>query len=441
MVVGLALAGCAGNQAGSTPATQPPKPSLSSFVPTSAIVTGEQSVQLLPTGPAQVVVTYTSQDQATSGFTYRDLIILSWDQFPKRWVNVFDGSKVPAPAARALSDQSNAVLPTSANIVRLESFPIRSAKGRTDLAFWSFLNFGADGSLEVGIVHYDGQTASVSYFQTYHPASQGTPELIGQTPHQQLSISAGWLTMDDPQCCAIRTYVNTVGYRSQTYPGGSTGEAYVVTSSTQSWLGANLAIPHDSSGGTTKPNPVVTSVIPGSPAAPALRPGDQLVSVSGASAPADSSLGPPVIDEIAQSLPGATIPLVILRSGAQQVVNVTLASTASTADAQTSPPQVGYLGVEVVNGLYGITGATITQFSSESPAESAGLSAGDTITSIGSTPISSAQALGSALLLLPPGTSAQVAYEDQSGTGSSVTVQVGAYPSDSDTPAPQVTSI
>jgi hypothetical protein len=101
-----------------------------------------------------------------------------------------------------------------------------------------------------------------------------------------------WLTDDDPQCCAIRTYVETVGLRNQTEPGGYHTRTYVVTSSTQSWLGVYAAMPPSTSSGS-QPDPIVVSVVPDGPGVGILQPGDQLLSVAGASVPSSSDLGPP----------------------------------------------------------------------------------------------------------------------------------------------------
>ncbi len=441
----MSLAACSGNGSGSAPSTtQPPHPKLSDFVPSNAVVSSVKAVQMTPSGPPQQAVTYTSQDQSsTSGFTYQDLLILSWDHYARRWVDVFDGSKVQAPGATGGPAQENTVLPQDANIVRLEDFPLESSPGRVDLVFWSFLNGGANGNLEVGIVHFDGQTASIPYFDTYTPSPAGSgPSATGIAPHEQLSIPAGWLTADDPQCCAIRGFVNTVGFRTQTLSGGYKSSTYVITSSTQSWLGAYVALPPNTSGGSTVPNPVVITVVPGSPAAGVLQPGDQLISVAGVTVPTSSDLGPPVIDQIAKGLPGTTIALTILRGGSERVLNITLASTASPAYSAASAPEPGYLGVQVAtegaqNGSP--AGALVESVESNSPAETAGLVAGDILTSIGSTPVTTDQGLAEALYEISPGTGVQVAYVDETGAAHAVTVTIGAYPTDN--PGPTVTSV
>jgi hypothetical protein len=418
----------------------PPRPALGDFVPSSAEVTSVKTVQLAPNGPPQLAVTYISEKPSEDGFTYRDLLVLSWDGYAHRWVNVFDGSKVPAPGVSGGSSQDDAVLPLDANMVHLEDFPLRSAPGRTDLVFWSIVNGGASSSLEVGIVHFDGQSASLQYFEDYAPNSQ-VPTVVGHSPHEQLSIPAGWLTSIDPECCAVRSYVSTVGLRTQTQ-AGYTSSNYVVTASTQSWLGAYAVLPLNTNGATPPPNPIVVTVVPNTPAAGVLRPGDVLLGVSGVSAPSSSDLGPSVIDEVALGLPGATIPLEILRNGNQMVVNIALASRSDAAYENSTAPETGYLGAQVsTQAAQGTTspGVLIQGFESDSAAEAAGLVVGDVITSIGSTPIRSVGALGTALDLTPPGTNVQIAYVGTSGAAATTTVAMGSWPTSG--AVPQVVAI
>lgn len=447
LVLAGTLSACTGGGSTSGPTTLPPNAVLGSFIPPTAVVSSEKAIQLAPSGPPQEVVTYVSQQPNSQGFTYRDLLVLSWDHFAKRWVSVFDGATAPAIGAGTSAQQSS-VLPTNANISRLDYFPITPTKNRTDLVLWSFLSFGANGDLQVGIIHYDGQTASVDYFQNYTPAQQDAPSVVGTAPNQQLSIPAGWLTSIDPECCAIRDYVNTIGLQAQTQPGGYKTSSYIVTSSTQSWLGAYVGIPQNQSGGATKPNPVVMTVVSGGPAAGVLQPGDQLLSVSGETVPSSSDLGPPVIDEIAKNLPNTTIPLVILRGGSQQVVNIKLSSRSGPSFTSASAPALGYLGVGLETltpqlqqeyNFVPSTGAVVTQVQANSSASNAGLAYGDVITSYGSTPVSSAEGLANSILLTPPGTSVQVAYSDTTGTPRAVNVTLGSYPTG--TPGPQVVGV
>jgi len=395
---------------------------------------------MLPQGPRQEVVQYISQAPSVNDFTYRDFIILSWDAYASRWVNIFDASKVQAPGSTG-STQQNAVLPESENVPTLNTFPLASAPGRVDVAFAAFVNAGANGTMEVGIVHFDGQTATLGYFNDFYPpnGNSGNPAAVSSAPHQLLQITAGWHTIDDPQCCAVRNYDLDIALQPNP-PDSGGGSSYVVESSTQSWVGAYLFIANTGSIPTTA-NPVVASVVQGSPAAGVLQVGDQLVEVSGESPNPDADLGPAVIDEIAKSLPGTVIPLVILRNGAQQVVNVKLASTAVPAYTTTVTPNPGYLGVQLSDSpVAGApAGAYIEQVGSSSPAASAGLTGGDVITSIGASPISTTASLQAAMGSLASGTTVNVGYVDTAGNAQTVSVTLSVYPSGQT--APQVAEI
>ena len=232
LVVGLTLAILsAGLTIGVTQAAAsdgPPAPQLGHFVPASDQITSERQLHLTSNGPAQVVVEFQSAEPNAQGQTPVDLIILSWDHFARRWVTVWDGAKVQSPDATSTSGglAQDSVLPSAAFISDLTYQPITPVKGRTDLEFQDFYNFGANGSVEVGIVHYDGQSASMAYFDTVNPGTS-RPKVTGKKPHQELSVPVGWLTSADPQCCAVRTYVNTVALRKQTFKGGYQQTNYV----------------------------------------------------------------------------------------------------------------------------------------------------------------------------------------------------------------------
>ena len=74
----------------------------------------------------------------------------------------------------------------------------------------------------------------------------------------------------------------------------------------------------------------VTAVVPGSPAASVLLPGDVIVSASGFYDPTGKTLsGPAVVDEIAMHIPGDTIQLHIYRAANPMTVTVRLGTLAS----------------------------------------------------------------------------------------------------------------
>ena len=74
------------------------------------------------------------------------------------------------------------------------------------------------------------------------------------------------------------------------------------------------------------------------------------------------------------------------------------------------------------------SGATIGGVVSGGPAAQAGLSAGDTITSIDGSPVSSPSALSTALGQLSPGTTIQVGWTDASGQAHSTAIQLATGP-------------
>jgi hypothetical protein len=96
-------------------------------------------------------------------------------------------------------------------------------------------------------------------------------------------------------------------------------------------------------------NPVVLSVVAGSPAAGVLRVGDQLVGVAGVSPNTSAHNGPPVMDEVDKELPNTKIALNIVRGTTPMVFNVSLGSTAEAAYTSSSAPSPGYLGIDVTS--------------------------------------------------------------------------------------------
>ena len=86
--------------------------------------------------------------------------------------------------------------------------------------------------------------------------------------------------------------------------------------------------------------------------------------------------------------------------------------------------QVGYLGVSVQDSSAG--GVLVVGVQRDSPAASAGITAGSVITSIGGTTVTSTDSLSAAIKSHRPGDSVAVKWTDSSGTGHSATVSFGA---------------
>jgi hypothetical protein len=405
-----------------------PAPKLSHYIPATAKVLTEKRVKLTAKGPDEVVVTYVNE-QTPSAAPSKDAILLAWDGFAHRWVNVFDAAKADIPGGTG----NNPVIPPTFHVIRLGFSVLRSARRRADLAFWAEVGGASEASvrLNVLVVHFNGQTTSVEYGHSYTPPSK-MPFVTGKPSHQKLVVTAGWKTVDDPDCCEVRTYRQTVALTKQR-EGSFTFTSYVVTSSTQSWLGVYVGLV---GGYSVTAHVVVVKVAANGPSLGVLEPGDELLSVAGVELRTSPTLGPPVIDEVARELPGTHIALTIIRSGVQQVINITLGSRVG-ANAQTTValrPESGYLGVGVsdatgtVDARDHLSGGVLVQsVATTSVAQQAGLAGGDVITSVGSSPVASVTALEVADLLAPPGTTVPVSYVNQTGAPVTVTLKMG-YP-------------
>lgn len=87
-----------------------------------------------------------------------------------------------------------------------------------------------------------------------------------------------------------------------------------------------------------------------------------------------------------------------------------------------------FLGVEATTDSYGGTGAAITTVVPGSPAEAAGLVAGDLITSVGGQTISSPDELSAIVMTQKPGASISAIYLDQGGATRSADVTLASGP-------------
>jgi S1-C subfamily serine protease len=95
-----------------------------------------------------------------------------------------------------------------------------------------------------------------------------------------------------------------------------------------------------------------------------------------------------------------------------------------------------FLGVEVAStsgysgSQFGISGATIEGVVSGSPAATAGLSQGDTITSIGGRAVSSSTSLRNVLVGFHPGQKVSISWVDSSGSSHTATVDLTSGPTE-----------
>jgi len=89
----------------------------------------------------------------------------------------------------------------------------------------------------------------------------------------------------------------------------------------------------------------------------------------------------------------------------------------------------GFLGVGLSSTATG-NGAVVTGVASGTPADNAGLGAGDTITSVSGTAVTSAQGLTAAMQGRHPGDRVTLAWTDTSGAGHTASVTLAAGPAD-----------
>ena len=87
-----------------------------------------------------------------------------------------------------------------------------------------------------------------------------------------------------------------------------------------------------------------------------------------------------------------------------------------------------FLGVEATTNSYGGTGAAITTVVPGSPAEAAGLVAGDLITSVGGRTISSPAELSAIVMTQKPGASISAIYLDQEGATQTANLTLASGP-------------
>jgi S1-C subfamily serine protease len=108
---------------------------------------------------------------------------------------------------------------------------------------------------------------------------------------------------------------------------------------------------------------------------------------------------------------------------------------AGNASATVHTGATGFLGVGIMsaadaaaNGIAASPGAVVSSVVPGSPAEGAGLAAGDVITSAGGQPVSSPSGLASALEQHHPGDSVSIGWTDQAGQAQSASVALANGP-------------
>ncbi len=188
---------------------------------------------------------------------------------------------------------------------------------------------------------------------------------------------------------------------------------------------------------------VIVNVVSGSPADKAgLKAGDVIVSIGGTKLDATHVLS----QVLSTYKPGDQVTLQVISAGqSQRDVTVTLGTNPNKAG-------VPYLGIAYRQGGEGFrrgkgpglfpglpfiqvtgSGARIVSVSAGSPAEKAGLKAGDIITAVNGTAVANPQALGQAITSHKPGDTVTLSIKHSDNTTAEVKVTLASNPSNSGT--------
>jgi S1-C subfamily serine protease len=110
-----------------------------------------------------------------------------------------------------------------------------------------------------------------------------------------------------------------------------------------------------------------------------------------------------------------------------KALSIAKAIVSGTASATVHVGGTAFLGIQVQSDPYG-SGVVIAGVVSGGPADSAGLTAGDEITSVDGHSVSAPTDVSSLILTEKPGTTVTVTYTDQSGTSQTASVTLGSGP-------------
>ena len=139
---------------------------------------------------------------------------------------------------------------------------------------------------------------------------------MGVSPNQRIKATASLTSPVDPYSTPARNY-------SFVLAGSPVG---VVSDDDRPWLGVNVSATNSTSMSPSNTLKVV-DVVPGSPAAGKLQPGDIILSIDRQPIPGDAvTIGPFMVDQLLDFHPGVHISIQIHRQGQDESVNVRLGS-------------------------------------------------------------------------------------------------------------------
>jgi len=317
-----------------SPAALPPPPPYAQVLPSGYRVQRASRVSLDGGPVPEAVVASIGPRTGRLGFRSADLQVLSWDASSRRWAVIFDAQRAASDTEHLTPGTSNdaAGRPTggggTASLlldrtadVRLG--PVRFARllpdpGRQVVFSYSesYGGSGLPGGLVVVAVR--AGAARVAY------AWYGDLGVRYRVAGARIIARAQYWTAADPHCCPVRGYGFTIAATTR----GVLGE----TRDQRPWLGAEVRPLAD---GNPRSGLEVVAVVPGSPAASALRPGD--VRLALAHAPRIRSavflLESALLDRISSLDAGARAELRVRRGGAVISVALTLGSLADPSVA------------------------------------------------------------------------------------------------------------
>jgi hypothetical protein len=261
-------------------------------------------------------------DGGSSGLAPSTILLLAWNPVTQHWIVAFDASKDPSYQSNTQQGEGPGLVDDPGG-QGPQVAVVHDQPQSSDLLYWLDSVGGNSGALHIGVVRYMHGLANLVYANTFDeghigpsdglPTTQSGVSVIATAPHQQIQVTAPWLTDADSRSHAARMY-------SVTLARVDSDGSYRVVADSRPYLGVGTAI----AAGTT--GPTVRFVEPGSPAASVLMVGDILKDVSGSalSTAPEGLNGPIVVDQIAVLHPGDSVSLEILRHGNPTTVRIKL---------------------------------------------------------------------------------------------------------------------
>jgi hypothetical protein len=340
----ITLAGCGGSKtrpqvARSTAVPAPPYPQA---VPANYHVLHAWRARLTGSTVPDAIVTSVSSVAGPAGFRSEDLQVLSWDPGAEQWGLDFDAQRVASNTFYVSTDTSNTRPGLLTATGRTDATPLLDPDaqvtigpvrfehllpgGGEQLVFSEVSNYGGSGApAELIVVDFHGGLANVIYEWS------GDGGVNYRVVGNQIVAHAAYWTSSDAHCCPVRTYRFVVGRTS--------GRYLSELSDQRPWLGV-YAKSLDS-GKSSSPVKVL-GVVPGSPAAAVIRPGDILVAVRNAPKlhnPSGNLLGPILYDQVSALDAGQTVQLLVSRNGVRIELSIKLGSLAGGSAANAVPPR------------------------------------------------------------------------------------------------------